>query len=288
MVSILQDSGVILNIQLVVADIDGTFTHSLHEPAAGALDAVRALREGGIAFTFCSGRGDPGIRPFVEMAALDLPYIVSAGAAIRNPRDQSVIFQQVMTADQVSALLRLGIASNSNIILHTPTRMYVLAPDSFWQEVCQRIWIQQGGWKNIFRCASASDVPTEPVIHIHLFNRDEVLPPLAEQVNALPLNLHANNVVSKLEVVDRTVNKGHALARLADHLHIPLANILAIGDDVNDISMLNAAGIGVAMGNSPAQVIRQAGYVAPANDRGGFAATIHHLLAGTLDQLKTT
>ena len=121
-----------------------------------------------------------------------------------------------------------------------------------------------------------------------LFNRDEVLPSLAEQVNALPLHLHANNVVSKLEVVDCRVNKGQALARLAAHLHLPLPNVMAIGDDVNDISMLNAAGIGIAMGNSPAPVKSQADYVAPANHQGGFAAAIHHLLAGTLDQLKST
>jgi len=277
-----------LNIKLVVADIDGTFTQSIHEPAAGALQAVRDLHTAGIGFTFCSGRGDPGLRPYAHMVALKLPYIVSAGAAIRNPHDQTTVFQQDMTADQVSTLVKLGLASHSNIVLHTPTQMLVLAPDSFWQVVCQRIWIQQGGWQNIFRCASPADVPVESVIHIHLFNHDEVLPPLAEQVNALPLHLHANNVFAKLEVVDRSVNKGQTLARLADHLHIPLANVLAIGDDVNDISMLTTAGIGVAMGNSPESVKHQAEYVAPANHQGGFATAIHHLLAGTLDQLKAS
>jgi hydroxymethylpyrimidine pyrophosphatase-like HAD family hydrolase len=99
-------------------------------------------------------------------------------------------------------------------------------------------------------------------------------------------NVHTNLVFSKLEITDGKVNKGLALSILADYLKIPLKNILSIGDDVNDISMLKAAGIGVAMKNSPPQVIRQVDYIAPSCDEDGLAFMINHLLSGTLNCLR--
>ena len=126
----------------------------------------------------------------------------------------------------------------------------------------------------------------KPIIHIHLFNQDDRLPQLAEEVNDLHANVHVNIVVSKLEITDCKVNKGLALSYLAGYLKVPLKNVLAIGDDVNDISMLKAAGIGVAMKNSPSEVISQVDYLAPGNDEGGLALMINYLLSDSLDNLR--
>ncbi|HHY92043.1 MAG TPA: HAD family phosphatase, partial [Firmicutes bacterium] len=85
-----------------------------------------------------------------------------------------------------------------------------------------------------------------------------------------------------LEVLASGVSKGRALARLAEHLGIPLAATVAVGDGFNDLEMLQAAGLGVAMANAPAAVRAQADYVTAGNNENGVARLITKLLAGKL------
>jgi Cof subfamily protein (haloacid dehalogenase superfamily) len=277
-----------LNIQLVVADIDGTFLNSAGLPSTGALEAVARLREHGIAFTLCSGRPDPGVRGFVEMLALDVPYMVSGGTAVNHPRDHQTVFQSQLTTAQVQAALELGLSTGSNIILHTPKSISALCDEIFWQTVCVGRWISTHGWQDVNRVPSAAAALALPVIHINYFNQEDRLVSLGRQVENLPHDLQTCIIFSKLEIIDRQAGKGHALKFLADYLQIPIENTLAIGDGLNDISMLQTAGIGVAMENSPLELIWSAGYVAPANDAGGFAFTIEQVLSGSLDSLRKT
>ncbi len=275
-----------MNIKLVVTDIDGTFLDSEGKPSRGALESIQDLRSQGIGFTLCSGRGDPGVRPFVELLTLNLPYIVSGGAAILDANDHSVIFQKLLSKNQVKALIDLGIETQCNMVFHTAAQLLVLCSNEFWEKVCEGRWIKKGGWKNVFRCESRLELLNKPIIHINFINHENLLPQLAEEIENLNENLHTNIVFSKLEITDCKVDKGLALSYLADYLKVSLKDVLSIGDDVNDISMLKAAGIGVAMKNSPPQVIRQVDYLAPSCDEAGLASMINHLLSDTLNCLK--
>lgn len=277
-----------LNIQLVVADIDGTFLNSAGLPSSGAQEAVARLRERGIAFTLCSGRPDPGVRGFVDMLGIDIPYMVSGGTAVNHPGEHQTIFHSQLTTAQVQAVLELGLATGSNLIFHTPRSIAALCDDDFWVDVCQARWVARHGWQDVQRAPSVPAALELPVIHINFFNQEERLASLAAQVEDLPHNLQTCIVFAKLEIIDRNAGKGSALKFLADHLQIPIENTLAIGDDLNDISMLQAAGIGVAMENSPLELIHAADYVAPANDEGGFAYAIDQLLYGSLEKLRKT
>jgi Cof subfamily protein (haloacid dehalogenase superfamily) len=275
-----------VDIELVVADIDGTFLNSAGEPSRGAVEAIRKLRSQGIGFTLCSGRGDPGIRPFVKLLDLEQPYIVSGGAAILDPSGREIIYQRCMTTQQMQAVSRQGLFTGSDMVHHTARQLFVLGSNVFWQSVCVEKWQQVGGWEDLFRIHSWQELIAQPVIRIDFFNRMDQLPRLASEIDQLGENVHAYHMPWNLEISDCSVNKGAALSQLARHLHIPIENVLSLGDGVNDISMLEAAGVGVAMQNSSPQVIRQADYLAPSCDEGGLASVINHLLTGTLNRLK--
>lgn len=271
-----------MDIKLVVTDLDGTFLNSAGVPSSAALESVQKLYEHGIGFTLCSGRADPGTRPFVDLLKVKLPYIVSGGTAINDPANQATLYQSVLSSSQVNAVLKLGLESASDLVFHSSHSIMALCSDNFWENVCEGRWINKGGWKNVFRCDSPDDLERNQIIHINFFNRDDQLIHLAEQVESLPENLSTCIVFSKVEIIDRNASKGIALQYLANYLHIPMNTILAIGDGMNDISMLSLAGVAVAMKNSPQELIQQADFLAPTNDEDGFAWTINQLLAGTI------
>lgn len=86
--------------------------------------------------------------------------------------------------------------------------------------------------------------------------------------------------VNNLEINARGANKGVALTALANELGIPMAEVMAIGDNDNDIPMLRAAGVGVAMGNASANAMAAANYTTLPNHLCGVAAAIRSIALG--------
>jgi len=277
---------IILNIQLVVADIDGTFLDSEGKPSQGALEAIQAIRNRGIGFTLCSGRGNPGMKPFIDLLNLKLPYIISGGAAIIDPFDQSVIRQEKMSESQIFQTVQLGLQSGSDILFHDAWNLYILSSDEFWEDFHSWEWMKGYGLQDFRRIQSWREAPIQQIIRMDYFNQPEMLPQLAEKVEKLNENLNAIVMRRNIEIADCRVDKGVALSQLADFLHIPLENVMSLGDGLNDISMLETAGVGVAMKNSSPEVISRTDYLAPGCDEGGLAYALNHLIAGTLSDLK--
>ena len=90
------------------------------------------------------------------------------------------------------------------------------------------------------------------------------------------LNAHFSETFA-LEICDRQVSKGAALQYIAQSKRIPMEKIMVIGDNYNDISMMELAGFSVVMGNAPAEVKSQADWIAPPNTESGVAAAIQLL-----------
>lgn len=115
---------------------------------------------------------------------------------------------------------------------------------------------------------------------IQIFFKDMTL--RAEMLKTLPEEFPdlvvTTSIVNNIEINSREATKGIALKKLAEYLDIPLAQTMAFGDDTNDISMLEAAGIGVAMGNAYEEVKKAADYVTQDCDKNGVASAINLLL----------
>ena len=79
---------------------------------------------------------------------------------------------------------------------------------------------------------------------------------------------------NNIELNIKTAHKGNALKRFAEHLGYTLENCMAFGDGMNDFTMVEAAGLGIAMANAEPEVKRVAKWIAPSNDEDGVAAGI--------------
>jgi hydroxymethylpyrimidine pyrophosphatase-like HAD family hydrolase len=99
---------------------------------------------------------------------------------------------------------------------------------------------------------------------------------LAEQIKTLARthNVPLYQDPDLIQVMRAGVDKSAALKVVADHYGIEMKDVLAIGDNHNDMEMIRAAGVGVAMAGSPETVIEAARWVAPTNDDDGVLAAI--------------
>lgn len=107
--------------------------------------------------------------------------------------------------------------------------------------------------------------------------REELTPLVAE---------HARLVRTRrdyLEIIPVAASKGAALARLAAHLGVPIERVVAVGDQENDLEMLRAAGVGVAMAHAPEPVRRAADRVAPVAAEGGLLRVLGELFPERFD-----
>ena len=115
---------------------------------------------------------------------------------------------------------------------------------------------------------------------IQIFFRD--MEKRAEALRALPEEFPdlvvTTSIVNNIEINSRDATKGVALQKLAVYLGIPIAQTMAFGDDRNDITMLEEAGIGVAMGNAGEEVKRAADYVTDDCNNSGVAHAIQRFL----------
>ena len=121
----------------------------------------------------------------------------------------------------------------------------------------------------------ASGVQKIQIFFKDMFLRSHMLEKLPAEYPDLVVT---TSIVNNIEINSRDATKGIALKKLADYLSIPVEETMAFGDDTNDITMLKAAGIGVAMGNAYETVKKSADYVTDDCDRSGVAKALKHFL----------
>ena len=106
--------------------------------------------------------------------------------------------------------------------------------------------------------------------------RDRILADIQTHFDDLAVSTSTFN---NLEINTATAHKGRAIERFAAHFGWTLANCMAFGDGLNDLSMVKMAGTGVAMANAAPEVLAAADYVTLSNDDDGVAAALRHFLS---------
>ena len=103
--------------------------------------------------------------------------------------------------------------------------------------------------------------------------RDRILADIQTHFDDLAVSTSTFN---NLEINVATAHKGRAIERFAAHFGWTLANCMAFGDGLNDLSMVKMAGTGVAMANAAPEVLAAADYVTLSNDDDGVVAALRH------------
>jgi len=275
------------DVRIVALDLDGTLLDSQKRLTPVCRDALARAADAGVEIVPTTGRFF-GMMP---EAVRDLPFVRYAitinGAEVFDRREgRAIVREEIPLATAIEIMKML----DRHDVIYDCYRsdwgwmtasMQERAADYATDE--HYLAMVRGFRRPVpeLKAHLAETAAEGDVQKIMLFSRRSpesaalALRSLADEVAAaFPQISVTSSTRNNLELNIRSANKGNALRRLAEHLGLTLANCVAFGDGLNDLSMIEAAGVGVAMANAVPEVKSAAKYIAPSNDEDGVAKGI--------------
>ncbi len=270
-----------LDIRLLVLDIDGTIAGESNEISETVKQAVGKAQAKGIQVAIATGRMYRSALRFHQALGATLPILAYQGAWIQDPATDKLYQHLPVSRTTAAELLDYfeteTLRSRLAVHFYINDQLYVRERNDQTESYRKRSTIQPqfvGDLRNIL-----NDEPTkilalsqEPALV------DQLLLDLRQKYTPEELYL-TKSVPTFFEAANPAVNKGNAVRFLAeDLLGINRQNVMAIGDNFNDVEMLEYAGLGIAMGDAPPEVKALAQWVAPSVDEDGVAAAIEEFI----------
>jgi Cof subfamily protein (haloacid dehalogenase superfamily) len=267
------------SIRLVIADVDGTLVTQEKVLTARAVDAVKSLRNAGVAFSITSGRPPLGMKMLIDPLGLTEPIGAFNGGIFVLP-DLSLMTQSFVPADTAAKVI--DIIEHHGLDCWVYTDRDWLVRDSHAPHVAREQWTVK--FPPIVVPEFSSQL--EHVAKIVGVSDDYASVARCEVDVRQYCGDHVSAARSQpyyLDVTDPDANKGHVVAVLSQQLSIPREQIATIGDMPNDVLMFKRSGMSIAMGNASPEVQAQAQFVTTSNEEEGFANAIERFV---LQQLR--
>jgi len=271
------------DIKLLVLDIDGTIAGLSNEIREPVKQAVLAAQSRGVKVAVATGRMYQSALRFHRDIGSTLPLICYQGAWIQDMATQKRLRHLPLSKQTALELLDYFEAPDLRPLLsihfYIDDQLYV--PEI---TTATRLYAERSGIEPIVIKDLRRDIPGEPTKILALCQNSEVLDGLQISMREryTPAELYlTRSVATFFEATHPVANKGDAVQYLAEELlGLQAANVMAIGDNFNDLEMIAYAGVGVAMGNAPDAVKAGANWVAPDVEEDGVALAIEQFVLG--------
>lgn len=262
--------------KLIAADLDGTLMGEDALISPKVKDAVRQAVDKGIRFTIATGRAFDSALSFARELGINTPLICYQGGLIKDHLSGQVIYEQSVPLPMAQELIRFTRQRGLHLNVYVDdSRAYAerMTPEARYYTGIAKAAVYPVGDMLAF-------LDREPMKLIIILSDDGATGPLIAELGALFAGRmrFVRSYSRFVEGIPQGVSKGHALARLADHLGIPLEETIGIGDNDNDLELVERAGLGVAMGNASPAVKAAADYIAPSVDEEGVVEVIERFV----------
>ena len=260
-------------IRMIATDMDGTLLASNGEIPPENLRAIHAAQDQGILFVISSGRFPENVYLLLKDAGITCPIIGTNGAnnVDANLRVLSEHFMPAPTAQQVAGVLnRYG----ADYFIFNPGLVCTSSRSRLHHsELSQKERIISLGVTYRHGMNAVLETCDQPVQKFFVCN-NVPLEAIREALKAVDGIQITQSSPFNIEIMPTGIDKGQGVRDMAAVWGVPLAQVMTLGDEENDIPMLRAAGCGVAMGNASAHTKAAARYITDTNDACGLAKAI--------------
>ncbi len=266
-----------LPLKLAAIDLDGTLLNSEHVVSAGNAAAVHRAVQMGAQIVLASGRQWETINAFAQTLDLpaEAPIIAYNGAMIRT-HGGTTWLHQPLPAEAAKTIVHYCADHGYHLNLYLNDILYV-RDDTHWGRLYQK---RTGSVPHVTGDLTQFDgqQPTKLLLIDTCETTDRLLKHFQAEFGD---SLYVTKTEDEyLEFMAPNVNKGAALAETAKRLGLVSSQCAAFGDSYNDLSMLQWAGVGVAMGDARPELKAIAGLIAPPADADGVGTALNQLFPG--------
>jgi Cof subfamily protein (haloacid dehalogenase superfamily) len=257
--------------KLLLFDLDDTLLTTEKTITPHTAESIRDCKARGMFIGYITGRARPFFNEIFFIDKYHLPcdfiaYYNGAEICVGGTASPS-IESNVIPYDHAMKIIRDLIKTYPNVkigVINEPWSYSMKSGDNWNRETGEKV-----KW-DIF------DLPRYDVQRMHI---------VYDKIDEIPLNdfmaeeiIFFINVNGSAMILNKNATKEHALKKAAECLDVPLTDVIAFGDDINDIEMLKTAGIGVAMGNAITAVKNIADHITETNDNEGISVWINKYL----------
>lgn len=267
-----------MNYRLLALDIDGTLTNSKKEISTPTLEALLDIQKKGYSVVIATGRPTYGAADLADELQFDKfgSYVLSYnGGLITNWKTKEDVYRQTLPKSVIPELYDFAVENNigintykdDTIIAGTEINKYMQLEATITKMKIKHV----DDWKSFVNF---------PIIKCLMTGEPEVIEEmehkLKKRYNSL-LNVFRSEPFF-LEVMPKNIDKAQSLLRLLTSLGLSSEQMICCGDGFNDISMIEIAGLGVAMENAQEAVKAAADFVTDSNDDNGILKVIQKFL----------
>ena len=255
-------------IKLIAADLDGTILDSRKKIDSRLIEVAEKLRERGIEFTFVSGRNEELMHHYVDEFGLKNPYVTNNGGNIY--KQHVCLFNDYIPCEYNNILARMLWENDIAFRLFSEEGFYSFGLTAFFES-------RMGLFQDLGLKDYKSELDLKD-LHIYKITCDftgyeDKTEAFVKRVRELCPEMNFLKAETNVYCANSfTANKGAALKRVCEMMGIGIHEVMAFGDNGNDLSMLEMSGISVAMGNSEADIKERCDYVCKDNDHNGVSS----------------
>lgn len=262
-------------IKLIAIDLDGTLLDNNKSISSKNLNVLQEVQRQGVRIVLCSGRPLPGIKPYLNLLDLNKPgnfAITYNGGVVQRTDSGQIISEKILTHRDIISLYQLSREIGVPMNFLDRERVYCPAPPegvpSLYGLVNQSLPLVH---------ASMDHLPADLKINKAVFCTDQSV--LDEAIQSIPESFRRSYTMMKsktfmFEILNKEADKAHGLEIVGSMLNIRAEEMMALGDQENDLAMIRYAGCGVAMGNAIQEVKDSARFVTKANTDDGVAYAV--------------
>ncbi|MBR5521397.1 MAG: HAD family phosphatase [Oscillospiraceae bacterium] len=265
--------------KLIAADMDGTLLTPDGRISERTIESIKKAEENGVIFTLSTGRPLQGVKRYIDQLNIDCYLITYNGAVIVHSKTDQILYNEVMDNIEAQKVYNLAVKKGTMFIVWSQNRLYASEfseKTKFYEEITKT---------KAEPIIDFNQLIAQGITKILWYDEPDVLAGWIDEIKKEKLmsTTFTKSRAYFLEFFSNRTSKAVAMEKLGEYYNIDKKRMVAIGDQTNDLPMIEYAGLGVAMGNAVDSVKEKADYITETNANDGVAEVIEKFILNNTD-----
>lgn len=265
-------------LKLIAIDLDGTLLDDDKKLSQKNIRSLERLHDKGVEIVIATGRSYEATMPYINMIKDNVVefLICNNGATVYNLFTKTILVDDILSKNQIQEIMKLVEELNDIDVHFVGDDKIYTYKNPIGKYIIEDAYIS---FLNIY-FKTKEEIQNSRISKVLITAEEKYISLILSRIPNIYFEKY-NIVVSAenyIEILNKNIDKGHALKSLINSLNIESKNVIAIGDQQNDVGMFNIVGVSYAMLEASESIKKQATYIGPSNSDSGIAKIISDIV----------